>query len=325
MVFQNRKVEEFNIHRMVPASWFKDFNRSSVWLSGYKMFRLSAQDFALGPKIIDLDSVRVMMTYGKVSYLDTAVATPQITDDGKHKFDATNLEKVTPEGAYLILVLPFDNDGVLGNERITRERIGDTVGLLVALNDQNMAFSHLFDYVINLDGKEKSVIGKVLTNPMSMPKPNLNNEQLLRIQNADQKIGSLGLSLQNRVRLSLRWFEAARHDDDIDAFLKYWIAIETLAMSDKTKIKPINDLLTEIYGFSSEKIGETFHVGRLFNARGKIVHGGEQFRVSVYLMEYIQAIYVDILFRIIGFQSEKRALALIQNEEFDLKNTLLKI
>lgn len=221
--------------------------------------------------------------------------------------------------------MPFDKDGVEGNERITRDRINDIVGLLIAFNDQNMAFERLFDYVIVLDGKEKSVIGEVLTVPTGMPKPNLSNEQLLRIQNADQKIDSLDLPTQNRIRLSLRWFEAARHDDDIDAFLKYWIAIETLAMPDTTNIKPINALLSEVYGLSNEKITETFHIGRLFNARGRIVHDGEQFRVSVFLILFMQALYVDVLFKVIGLQSEKRSLALIQDDELNLKKILLNI
>jgi len=325
MVFHNRKVEEFNIKQITPVDWFNNPNNSSVWLSGYKMFRLTIQDFVLGPKILDLDNARIIMTYGRISYLDSASATPQSTNDGKFKINTSDLEKVTPEGPYLIIILPFDKDGVQGNERITQDRIKDIVGLLIAFNDQNMAFERLFDYVINLDGKEKSVIGEVITVPTGMPKPNLSNEQLLRIQNADQKIDSLDLPTQHRIRLSLRWFEAARHDDDIDAFLKCWIAIETIAMPDTTNIKPINDLLSQIYDFSNEAVGETFHIGRLFNARGRIVHGGEQFRVSIYLILFMQAIYIDVLFKVLGLQSEKRALALIQNNEFDLKKILLNI
>lgn len=96
MVFLNRKVEQFNIHQIFPSDWFKDPNRSSVWLSGYKMFRLTIQDFILGPKIINLDNARVIMTYGKISYLDSASATPQSTDDGKFKLNTSGLEKVTP-------------------------------------------------------------------------------------------------------------------------------------------------------------------------------------------------------------------------------------
>jgi len=325
MTVHNRKVEKFDIHQMTPTHWFKDPNSSSVWLSGYKMFRLTSQDFVLGPKIMDLENARAIMIYGRVSYLDNLAATPQPTSDGGYKFNTLEVEKTTPEGPYLVLILPFDKDGVAGSERITRDRISDIVGLLIAFNDQNMAFEHLFDYVINLDGKERSVIGDAITNPMGMPKPNLSSNQFLRIQNADQKIGSLDLPTQNRIRLSLRWFEAATYDDDIDAFLKYWIAIETLAMPDTTNIRTINELLSAVYGLSSEQVGETFHIGRLFNARGKIVHGGERFRVSVYLTEFMQAIYVDVLFKILGLQSEKRALALIQKEEFNLKNTLLQI
>src|SRR5689334_20914134 len=128
MVFHNRKIEELNIKQITPADWFKNPNNSSVWLSGYKIFRLTVQDFIMGPKILDLDNARIIMTYSKISYLDSASATPQSTNEGNFKINTSDLEKVTPEGPYLIIILPFDKDGVQGNERITQDRIKDIVG-----------------------------------------------------------------------------------------------------------------------------------------------------------------------------------------------------
>lgn len=321
----NLKIMEFNIQQMIPQSWFTKPENSSVWLSGYRMLRLNLADLPSGPKFMDLDNIRIVFVYGKVNYLNIDAATPKFTTDGHHVLSTSNLKTSTDEGAYLIVIIPFEIDGVAGNERSVRERISDTIGLLIAFNDRNMAFEHIFDYVIQLNGKEQSVIGRTVTNPFSMPKPDISDNKLLRIQNAGAKIANLNPQDRNRTQLSLRWFETAIYDEGTDAFLKYWIALETLAMPDTTNIKPINEAISAIYGFSGEQTAETFHIGRIFNLRGRIVHSGEKFPVSAYLLDFICAIYVDILFSILGLESEKRSLTLLQSGQFNPEKHLLQI
>lgn len=321
----NLGIENITIQQMIPDGWKINIERSSVWLSGYRMMRLSKKDFIAGPKIIDLVDSRLMFVYGKINYLNSDAATPRFTNEGNPVLNTANLKTSTEEGAYLIVILRNKNNGVEEDERKIRERISDTIGLVIAFNGRNMAYEHIFDYVVDLAGYEQSVIGRVATVPRGYPLPNISSSQLLRIQNADEKIQSLDIHTQNRIRLSLRWFESAIYDEDKDAFLKSWIALETLAMPDTTNIKPINEHLSTIYNLSIEEARETFHVGRLYNLRSRIVHNGENLAVKVYLLEFIFALYVDLLFSIIGLPSEKRALAIIKSGKFNINKHLFQV
>ena len=308
---------DFNLMEMVPDDWFTSPESSSIWIAGYRLMRISPIDLPEGPKYFDLEGVRVFLTYGSIDYLDSNAATPRITDHGDYKVDASAIEKTTPEGGYTFLVLPFDVDGQHGNERLTRERIADVVGLLAALNERNMAYEHVFEYVNRADGKERSVISATLVNPMSMPKPDMGEGRLQTLSAVDAGIHAMEDSRRNRIRLSLRWFQAALFDIGVDAYLKYWIAIETLAMPDTTNIRPVNEALSRIYGIPLEDASQRYQIGRLFDLRGRIVHQGSQIPISGKLLDYAESIYSDLLLDAAGSAPESRAESFLSSESFD--------
>lgn len=61
----------FDIHEMVPEGWFSSTSGNSVWISGYRMYRLANSDIPAGPKYFDLAGVRVFLTYGSINYLNS--------------------------------------------------------------------------------------------------------------------------------------------------------------------------------------------------------------------------------------------------------------
>ena len=308
---------DFNLMDMVPKTWFTQPETSSIWIAGYRMMRLSPEDLPAGPKFVDLPGVRVVLAYGAVNYLDSAAATPSVTDHGDFKVDATAIEKKSPTGGHTLLLLPFDVDGKSGPERETRERIADTVGLLAAMNERNMVYQHLFDYVQRADGKERSVIGGTVVNPLSMPKPDIGHQRLHTISTVGASIQVMEDTQRTRVRLSLRWFQAALFDLGVDAFLKYWIAIETLTMPDTTNIRPANEALSRVYGISLEEATRRFHIGRIFSLRGRIVHQGSQVPINGRLLDYFESIFADLLLDAVGHKPEKRAEAFLAEGTFD--------
>ena len=142
------------------------------------------------------------------------------------------------------MLLPFDSGGNPGSEKETCNRISEVVGLLAAINGRNMVFEHIFDYEYvlgkNEQGKiERRVIGSVLQNPFTLPVPDINKKRLKLISDIENAILVKPLPEANRITLSLRWFQAAIYEEGVDALLKLWIAIETLAMPDTTDIRPI--------------------------------------------------------------------------------------
>ena len=219
-------IQEFDIHQIVPQEWFKTAIGNSVWLSGYRMYRISNDDIPTGPKYFDLYGARVFLVYGSINYLNSKSATPLLREDGAPIFDTTHLEIQSPVGAYLVLILPFEKNREPGNEKDTRFRISEVVGLLAVLNGRNMVYEHLFDYewllYKNEQGEnERRVIGEVIVNPFSMPKPAIGDQRLKLIASADKLINEQPLAQANRIKLSLRWYQSAMYDLGVNAFLTW--------------------------------------------------------------------------------------------------------
>jgi hypothetical protein len=82
---------------------------------------------------------------------------------------------------------------------------------------------------------------------------------------------------------------------------------KTFAMPDTTDIRPINIILTAIYNEALEKVREEFLVGRLFGLRSSIVHDGAKPAIHGDVLQYVNHLYTDILFHIVGQPTEQRA------------------
>jgi hypothetical protein len=316
---------EIDILKQIPLSWFTHSETSSIWLSGYRMMRISNEDIPEGVKLFDLNGARIFLLYGTFEYIESSSATPKIDNSGQFIFTTENLNKEAPIGAYLIIILPFDIDGKQGNEREIKERLSDIVGLLVSVNRMNMVYEHVFDYVYNLSRKEKSVIGNVIINPNSFPIPILEKKQLEIIINIDNSIESKEEPVKTRIRLALRWFKSAIYDVSGDAFIKYWIAIETLGMPDTTNIRPVNESLARIYNITLDESVKKFNIGRIFGLRGMIIHNGQQLQISSTILDYLESIFVDLLFEEVGYRSEHRVGNFIDENGEELSEKLLRI
>ena len=125
------------------------------------------------------------------------------------------------------------------------------------------------------------------------------------------------------MQLSLRWFELALYSKgDVDGFLRYWFAIETLGMPNATDIRPLNESLARTYGISFEDARKRFSIGRLFGMRSRIVHNGQIIPIHQNLSKYVEAPYVDILYEHLGLTSEQRAAGVLNTAGFNLKQYL---
>ncbi len=118
-----------------------------------------------------------------------------------------------------------------------------------------------------------------------------------------------------RFGLALRWMDEATRTEGVDAYIKAWVALETLAMPDTTNIRPMNEALGRIYGMSTDEASERFLTGRLAGLRASVVHDGDQRFVKDKLILYLHALFKDLLFH----QMESRtAVAQAQLDDPDL-------
>jgi hypothetical protein len=299
---------QFTIETLLPQRWITNLKSSSFWVAGYKMYRVPNEVLPKGPQILDFDVACAIFNFGSCQYLDARAVDIQFNEHGEVILQGfSKMASRLPEGAYLFLVAPFDIDGKPGNEKETHQLIDEIIGLMISFEGRNIAFQHLYDNVIELHKPGYSVISPVVFNPFSLPAPDISQSRIQVIAGAYKQITELPTSLSNRIKLSLRWFEAATYDLDLDAFLKYWIALEILSMSSTTDIRPIKEYLAKAYNISMEEVGETFHIGRLYGLRSRIVHEGFNPVISIYLLDYISKLYTDVLSQIIGSPFEMRA------------------
>lgn len=310
---------------LVPSWWFKALQGSSVWITGYRVLRTPKECFSSGPKMIDLAlaQVRAIVLHGTVTYMDASEARIEIIEDDRWRLDPSKTrERVAPEGVYLLLLAPHQINGSAANEAVTREHLGVAAGLLAAFNGRNMVYEHLFDNIIEMADERTSAFTPVVDNPFWFAPPDVSDSRLDTISKADRAIAALPQSDRNRLCLSLRWFGSAIHDDGVDAYLKYWIALETLGMRNTTDIRPLEENLSRAYNLSLEEVHKRFWVGRLFGLRCRIVHDGQIVPIHGRLSRYMEALYADILHVSLGLPCEQRAGKMMADPEFALDRYL---
>jgi len=204
-------------------------------------------------------------------------------------------------GTFVVLVTPHDREGVSGREDTSRERLRTAAGLLGALMGRTAVFEPLFDVEIDSTGNTSGITSPTFENPAAFREPDLSESGLGMVELCAARVSSLPAEARHRTELSLRWLYEAMHErDGVFAFLKYWIAIETLAMPDGTRIKPVIRQLAAAYGRPEAEVNRVFAIGRLFSVRGDIVHRGRALRVDQHLLAYIEAVYVDVFAHAVG-------------------------
>ena len=216
-------------------------------------------------------------------------------------------------GTFVLLATPYHREGQAGNEEDAKERLRTAAGLLGAVMGKNAVYEPVFSFQIDSAGNPESVGSVVFENPASFRTPNLSNAGLTLLESFAARISALPSTLRDRARSSLRWlYQAMSENDGMFSFLKYWIAIETLAMPDGTNIKPVIRQLALAYNQSEAQARGRFAIGRLFDLRSQVVHHGSTLIVGQDLLAYIEGVYIDLLVQALGEPSGHIAEAIMQ-------------
>ena len=172
--------------------------------------------------------------------------------------------------------------------------------MLVALCGTNSVSQHVADNVLNIATDQLSAISEPVRNPMSLPEADLSDEALEVVKSTDAAVAAKNPSDRERIGLALRWLHMAAFDSGVNAFLKGWLAIETLGMPDTTNVRPIQESLGRCYGLTRNEAEARFRIGRLYGLRSDIVHKGALSPVHVQLLDYQRAIFIDVFRELLG-------------------------
>lgn len=301
---------------IASPDWYGSGQIGAIWLSAFLLMYADRAQISPAPLIIDFGDARAVAFYGQIPYL--RFVSDEVRSTETPEFHAAPEQVTSPEGAYLLVVLPFDDSDPSRSESIIRARVTEISGLLVAVFGSNVAYRRFFDNVVRPHLNRRTVMGESFRNPASMPAPDIRQERTRLAIDADQAMKELPPPERNRVSLSLRWFGDAQHAKGVDLFLKLWFAIEALGMSDRDNLRPVVRALAHSYGIADQDARMRFAVGRLFGFRSKIVHQGEIHPIHANLSDYLAAIYLDVLYDRLGLPAQGFAAKVQQLPGFEL-------
>jgi hypothetical protein len=300
-----------------------------VIVTCYEVQGLPENEFTR-PVACDLKDVRVWFWKGHIGHREDVKVT-RFWIDGQGQFNVVDPEPTeivqTPEGIYSLLLSPFALvPSTNAGERVAEERIEIAIGLLASFQRRNIVFRKMFSNSYSFETRQATSSSEPLPMPLSFPPPNLTPEGIRPTLRAERSIWSLNEEHRNRVQLSLRWLCDATFDMGVNAFLKYWFAVETLAMHETSNIAPLNEALREIYALPSRAdANERFNVGTLFGIRSRIVHDGKIVPIDGRVLVYLECLYHDVLRHVLSMPSEKRLEFLISASGFDYEKELHRL
>ena len=298
------------LRQLFPEHWLVADAKALVAI--YRVVRVPRQGFGVEPYVFDIGTVRAALFWGSLQ-IPKPECEPQFTEAGEIHLAVSLKNDASPlEGRYCLLATRMSEDVP---EPDARSLIEAGRGLLCAYHGRNVAYDRVSEFMFDLSNPAATTfVTPSFENPLALPVPRLRRAERIRFETLLKNLNQRDRhrSLEDRLHLSCRWFGSAIEHSGPDAFLRYWIALEALAMPDSTNIVAVNEHLARSYGLSFDQAAQRFLVGRLFGFRGQIVHRGSQRPVPGTVLSYIAAVYIDVLLQVFGLPPEGRAESELQ-------------
>jgi len=322
---QANSQQQITLSTILPASWFTQPENSSVWITGFQIANVAAVNFPTPFTEINIGDILAVILYGELTYFELGkMILDSSVPDQLSLITPTPIQQRSPKSGWLLLITPYVVDGVQRDEPEVKHNIFAAAGFLAAFNGRNMIYEQVFHNVLEVQSGRLTTFSGVIVNSSTYPTPDLSSQRINLIETATSQLSQLPVALKNRVWLSLRWYEASLRSTGVDGFLQAWIALEVLGI-DKADIRPVNEALARIYGITLNEAKQRFDVGRICGIRSRIVHDGELVSISQPISDYVEAIYVDVLYELLGLDTERRAESHINNPASTILQLLKKI
>lgn len=165
---------------------------------------------------------------------------------------------------YLLIICPPTEAGVW-------RQLSAAIALLCMLSGRNLACEWLFDAALAVDWEQMHCVGPTVENALHFPSPDISYVATDAVREATARIGGLSKNRRAQVALSLQWFDQALPGSGPGAWLKYWIALESLAMSGPVDRKSLIASLAHLQPRRRRGAAAVRHA-ELYDSRFHIVH-----------------------------------------------------
>ena len=292
---------------------------NTLFVRGYVALRVDKTGFVPNPKILDLGEARVAIFVGHVKFL--AAGKIQVRVRPKYPTDPPG----TPDPAVELNMMPLpwqwtnpefhtligapSGDSALAH-------IEEAAALLTIYEGQRLVLDQLFEAEVTPGTPDRFSVRSGAKRVSELKEADVSNGRLKTIEGTRNALEALDEDEKNRILLSLRWFENASSragaSSGVDLFLTYWIALEALGVPDsRGDIRPLNEKLASIYGGDAATASARFVTGKLAGLRAHIVHHGKRATISGAILVYLESLYVDVFFHVLGLPGEQRAGAFL--------------
>ena len=323
------KEDILQFKKLIPPSWYEMFDNLFISVTGYQVF---IRDDFFKNKILKLyfENYMVIFVKGNIKYISKPILfAKEINEDSVEiSIVEPHKNKKTPDGVYMLILQPFDgkNGKIVGYCDSLSKNKSVISSIMAASIGRNVIFNEVFSYSVNqlfqaeIESAGCSILKGEL-NENSLSEKNL--EISIAIHNS---IHSIENNLKKIILLSLHWFEqalrASFESSQSDSFLKFWVALEVLAMPDTSDIRPIKEIISCIYNLTNDEASKKFKIGQIYGLRCKIVHDGMTEVANYENTMYLEALYIDILFYRLGLQSKKKLEHLISLPVYDFRKAI---
>lgn len=303
---------ERDMTELVPSAW----HDGQVWVSCYRAFCIPQQEL-LDTQPFDLFGVRCQLLWGGAPYWrSTLWMEPQFDGGVVVHADVEGLLHAD-DGPFIMLTTPTEQGTTPLAEEETRARLRSALALLRLALGRNIAVEPLGELIFTPGTKVVTAMEAGFRMPTWDGPPDTSMSGAQFISQLHDAIEALDEHLHNRVELSLQWFFRAQQTHGVSGFLMYWFTLEALAMNGPKDLKLLKDRLGAIYDVDRRVIVERFRMGRLYGLRGAIVHNGLHPMLHHKALDFLAAVYWDLLLDILGLDSRHAAGAILEAQDID--------
>jgi hypothetical protein len=296
----------FDLAEFIPAAW----HNQQVRVSSYRAYRLPKADLG-ATEPFDLVGVRGQLFWGGAPYRELTDWIEPLRGGGVLVHAEVGNMRHTPVGACLMLTTPTE-PGTPNEE--ARSRLRSALALLRLALGPNVAVLLLSEFIYTVSTSTVTVL-QTIRPPDLYPPPDSSKAGLLLVADLDEALRSQVEQDRNRIELSLQWFCRASETFGIDGFLMYWLALETLAMPGG-KLIALKNQLAKIYPSHADAQPWSC-VKTLYGVRGNIVHDGRLTQLDMRVLDYLGALYWDLLLDTLGLDPRYAAAEILAKPDID--------
>ncbi|WP_162876334.1 HEPN domain-containing protein [Achromobacter insuavis] len=306
-----------DISHAIPDAWKVNGHARAVY-SGYHCLSPESPSLKSG-WLVDLGDAVVFAVWGECQYFDN-LHKPKLdfNADGALQFTPVSRGQVSTEKQANIIILQRVLAGQEHNDPYFEDARKAICGLLSVNFSGSVTYSQLFVNFIDTKKRELGAfVGTLNVKSALLFQPIFSQERAdhtAKVYDAILRKKELG----HRYLRALHWYDIGhRSTDSLDAFINIWIGIEALVLNQQSNIYPLKKSIGDAYGLSVEKANSFFGIGRIFNIRSDLFHGQDRPQVSILFVEYLEALFADILHQELSLKCEERAKIFLNGKNFD--------